>query len=59
MSHVVIELKPTAALFSDPKSEKAKFQNLLLNIMGNLKLCDLSEDERNLLIKNGYKGSFE
>jgi len=32
--NVVIELKPTAALFSEPESEEAQLQNLLLNIMG-------------------------
>lgn len=59
MTRVIIELKPTAALFTAPESEEAQIQNLLLNIMGGLRMSELSEDERNLLIKHGYTGDFK
>ncbi len=58
MPNVVIQIDSTAAIFSDPESEEAEFQNLLLNIMGGLPLSSLSNSEKELMVKNGFKGEF-
>lgn len=52
---IIVELKPDAALFSDPQSEEAEIQNLMLNMIGGLRYENLTQDEKNLLEKHGYK----
>lgn len=54
MTVVAVELKPDCALFTDPESEEAELQNLLLNMMGGLEYEHLSEDEKALLKKHGW-----
>lgn len=51
----IVEISPNAAIFSNPDSEEAELQNLMLNIMGGLEYRDLSEEEKALLQKHGYK----
>jgi hypothetical protein len=55
MKEIVIKLDTEAALLTSPESEEAKLQNLLLNMMSGLLYTDLSQEEKNLLLKNGYK----
>lgn len=51
----IVTIDQSAALFSDPNSDEAKFQNLCLNLLGGLELKDLSEEEKELLKKFGYE----
>ncbi len=55
MTNVIIKIDKTAALFTDPESEEARLQNLMLNMMGGLEYKDLTVEEKELLHKNGYK----
>ena len=55
MSIVMVEITKDAALFTEPESDEARFQNLLLNMMGGLEYKDLSGEEKALLKKYGYE----
>lgn len=50
----MIELDKLMAIFTDPTSEEAKFQNLILNMLGGLRHENCSDEEKALLRKNGY-----
>jgi len=49
-----LELDQNCALLSEPESEEAQLQNLLLNMSGGLPYDHLDEDEKKLLDK--YRG---
>ena len=50
----MITIKGDEAFITAPNSEEGKLQNLLLNMMGGLRFEDLSDEEKELLKRNGY-----
>jgi hypothetical protein len=54
MTTYSVSLDPNAALFTAPDSEKARIQNLVLNMIGGLEYKHLSDADKALRAKHEY-----
>lgn len=52
----IINLKGTEAIFTNPDSDEARFQNLILNMLSGLEWKHLSDEEKQLCRRHGYDG---